>query len=132
VCRTIRIPARAEGKILVVDACIGEAHARLVVDSGAGTSALSVACAARLGLAVHHSLRVRTPTGMSAVGAIVAPSLRVGPLEATRLRLAAVPLHNDKVDGLLGLDFFRAIKASAITLLLDEAAVEVRFASSDE
>jgi predicted aspartyl protease len=125
--RILRVPARAEGKILVVDARIGEAAARLVVDTGAGTSALSLECAARLGLRVHEGLRVRTPTGLSAVGAFVVPSMRVGPLEATRLRVAAVPLHNDKVDGLLGLDFFRAMKASAITLLLDEAAIEVRF-----
>jgi hypothetical protein len=38
-----------------------------------------------------------------------------------------VPLKNDKIDGLLGLDFFRAVGATAITLLLNEAAVEVRF-----
>jgi predicted aspartyl protease len=123
----VRIPARAEGKILVVDATIGEAHARLVVDTGAGTSALSLGCAARLGLKVHEGLSVRTPTGLSAVGAFIVPSLRVGPLEVTRLRIAAVPLHNDKVDGLLGLDFFRAVQASAITVFLTEAAVEVRF-----
>ncbi len=127
--RTVRIPARAEGKILVVDATIGEAHARLVVDTGAGTSALSLGCAARLGLVVHQGLRVRTPTGMSAVGAFIVPSFRVGPLEVTRLRVAAVPLQNDTIDGLLGLDFFRAVKASAITLLLDEAQIEVRLSA---
>lgn len=123
----IRIPARAEGKILVVNACVGDAEARLVVDTGAGTSALSVTCAARLALPIHSPLRVRTPAGLSAVGSYTVPRLRVGELEALRLRVAAIPLHNDSIDGLLGLDFFRAVKATAITLLLDEAALEVRF-----
>lgn len=113
----------------MVDATIGAAHARLVVDTGAGTSALSVACAQRLALPVHEGLRVRTPTGLTAVGAFIVPSLRVGELEAKRLRLAAVPLSNDKIDGLLGLDFFRAVKAAAITLHLDEASIEVRLSS---
>jgi predicted aspartyl protease len=96
-----------------------------VVDSGAGTSALSVACAAKFGLPLEAGLRVRTPTGLTAVGAFRVPRLRVGPLEASNLRLAAVPLTNDRVDGLLGLDFFRALGATAVTLHLDTNEIEV-------
>jgi predicted aspartyl protease len=96
-----------------------------VVDSGAGTSALSVACAAKFGLPLEAGLRVRTPTGLTAVGAFRVPSLRVGPLEVTNLRLAAVPLPNDRVDGLLGLDFFRALGATALTLHLEANEIEV-------
>jgi predicted aspartyl protease len=97
-----------------------------VVDSGAGTSALSLACAQRFDLPLRSGLRVRTPTGLSAVGAFRVPSLRVGPLEVRNLRLAAVPLPNDRVDGLLGLDFFRAVAASAVTIHLDTAEIEVQ------
>ncbi|MDQ3812010.1 MAG: retroviral-like aspartic protease family protein [Chloroflexota bacterium] len=125
----VRIPAEAEGKLLVVVARVGgEAYARLVVDSGAGTSALSLHCARRLGLRVDEHLRVRTPTGLVAVGTFALPSLCVGPLEVADFRLAAVPLHNDRVDGLLGLDFFRAVGAVQLTLLLDTTALEVRLA----
>jgi predicted aspartyl protease len=115
--------------VLVVRALLGEGVAvRLVVDSGAGTSALSLGCAQKVGLALRAGLRVRTPTGLTAVGAFRVPSLRVGPLEVSNLRLAAVPLPNDRVDGLLGLDFFRALGAGALTLRLDETAIEVHLA----
>lgn len=121
----MRLPAELEGKILVVRATLGEtADARLVVDSGAGTSALSVACAQRLNLSMHERLRVRTPTGLTQVGTFVTP-ISVGSLSLPALRMAAVPLHNDNVDGLLGLDFFRAIGARSVTVRLDTAEVEV-------
>jgi predicted aspartyl protease len=124
--QTIRVAAEAEGKVLAVRASLADGVAlRLVVDTGAGTSALSLGCAERFGLAVRPGLRVRTPTGLTAVGAFRVPRLRVGPLEAANLRLAAVPLPNDRVDGLLGLDFFRAVGAAALTLHLEEQQIEV-------
>lgn len=122
----VKIPARAQGKILVVEASIGEARAHLVVDSGAGTSALSIVCASRLGFSVREGLHVRTPTGLTSMGAVVVPNVKVGPLQVSRMRMAAVPLQNDRVDGLLGLDFFRAVGAKAVTLLLDSNEIEVR------
>ena len=112
--------------MLVVRALLsGDVAVRLVVDSGAGTSALSLACAQKCGLSLQPGLRVRTPTGLSAVGAFRVPSLQVGPLEVRNLRLAAVPLPNDRVDGLLGLDFFRALGAAAVTLHLADREIEV-------
>ena len=124
--RIVQIAAEAEGKVLAVRAVLGDGTSvRLVVDSGAGTSALSLTCCEKFGLPVRTGLRVRTPTGLTAVGAFRVPSLRVGPLEVTNLRLAAVPLPNDRIDGLLGLDFFRALGASAVTLHLERAEIEV-------
>ena len=120
------IPLEAEGKVLVVRAILaGAAEARLVVDSGAGTSALSVACAQRLRLEVKTGLRVRTPTGLTAVGTIRLSSIRVGPFEVRNLAFASVPLPNDRVDGLLGLDFFRAIGASRLHLDLRQPGLEI-------
>ena len=127
--RTVSIPAEAAGKVLAVRASLDVIVLRLVVDTGAGTSALSVACAERYGLRVRHGLRVRTPTGLTSVGAFLVPRLRVGPLEVRNLRLAAVPLPNDRVDGLLGLDFFRAVGAEALTFRLDHRQIEVRLPS---
>jgi hypothetical protein len=43
---------------------------------------------------------------------------------------AVVPLPNDRVDGLLGLDFFRAIGAVAVTVCLDGPQVQVALAST--
>ena len=123
--RTVRIAAEAEGKVLAVRGSLGEAELRLVVDTGAGTSALSLGCAERFGLPLRSGLRVRTPTGLTAVGAFRVASLRVGPLEVRNLRLAAVPLASGQVDGLLGLDFFRALGAATVTLRLDDPVLEV-------
>jgi predicted aspartyl protease len=103
-------------------------QARLVVDTGAGTSALSSACAHRLRLPVHRGLRVRTPTGLTAVGTLRIPNLRVGSLEVGQMLFAVVPLPNDRVDGLLGLDFFRAIGAVAVTVCLDGPEMQVTLA----
>ena len=123
----MRIAAEAVGRVLAVQARLGDGgEIRLVVDSGAGTSALSLECAERYGLPIQTGLRVRTPTGLTAVGTFRVPSLRVGPLEVANLRLAAVPLPNDRVDGLLGLDFFRALGATAVTLQLEAQQIEVQ------
>jgi predicted aspartyl protease len=127
--RTVSIPAEVAGKVLAVRASLETASLRLVVDTGAGTSALSLASAERHGLAVRHGLRVRTPTGLTSVGAFLVPRLTIGPLEVTNLRMAAVPLPNDRVDGLLGLDFFRALGAEAVTFRLDDHQIEVQLPS---
>ena len=123
----MRIAAEPDGKVLAVRASFEDngAQVRLVVDTGAGTSALSLGCAERYGLPIHTGLRVRTPTGLTVVGTYRVPRLRVGPLEVTNLRLAAVPLPNDRVDGLLGLDFFRALGAAAITISLRTSEIQV-------
>jgi predicted aspartyl protease len=122
----VSVPAEHEGKVLVVRATLADGpQARLVVDTGAGKSALSSACADRLRLPVHRGLRVRTPTGLTAVGTLRIPNLRVGPLEVGQMLFAVVPLPNDRVDGLLGLDFFRAIGAVAVTVCLDGPQVRV-------
>jgi hypothetical protein len=80
-----------------------------------------------LNLPMHERLRVRTPTGLTQVGTFIT-SIRVASLTLEGLRMAAVPLHNDKVDGLLGLDFFRAIGARAVTVRLDAAEIDVELA----
>jgi predicted aspartyl protease len=93
---------------------------RLVVDTGAGTSALGQACASRLGLPVRRKLRVRTASGLGGVGTLAVRGLCVGPLAVPSFRLAVVPLPDTRVDGLLGLDFFRAVGACSLTLVLGE------------
>jgi predicted aspartyl protease len=123
--RVVRIEAEAQGKVLVVRGLVEAGELRLVVDTGAGTSALSLDCAQRFGMLLRAGMRVRTPTGLTAVGAFRVASLRVGPFEVRNLRLAAVPLSNDHVHGLLGLDFFRAIGATALTLHLDDPHLDV-------
>lgn len=121
--KTVVIPAEPEGKVLAVRGSVApDCQVRLVLDTGAGTSALSLACAERLGLVVHRGLRVHTPTGLTGVGYVRLPSLRVGPLEVTNLRLAAVPLPNERIDGLLGLDFFRAMRATTLSVFLTNPA----------
>ncbi|HYY89860.1 MAG TPA: retropepsin-like aspartic protease [Chloroflexota bacterium] len=127
----VSIPAEAEGKVLAIRAHLGASDGleiRLVVDTGAGTSALSLGCAERHGLPVRSGLRVRTPTGLTSVGAFLIPRLRIGPLEVSNLRLAAVPLPNDRVDGLLGLDFFRAVGAASVTFRLHDRRIDVQLA----
>ena len=126
--RVVRVGAEPEGKVLAVQVGLGEAHARLVVDTGAGTSAISLVCARKMGLQVEQGLRVRTPTGLISVGTVCVARLELGALAAEDMRLAAVPLHNDRIDGLLGLDFFRAVGARSVTLDLQAATVEVRLA----
>jgi hypothetical protein len=64
------------------------------------------------------------------VGTLAVRGLCVGPLEVPRFRLAVVPLPDTRVDGLLGLDFFRAIGAGSLELVLGEQPrLEVRFGS---
>jgi predicted aspartyl protease len=124
------IPAEHEGKVLVVKASLADGpQARLVIDTGAGKSALSSACADRLRLPVHRGLRVRTPTGLTAVGTLRIPHLRVGSLEVGQMLFAVVPLPNDRVDGLLGLDFFRALGAVSVTICLDGPHIQVTLPS---
>jgi predicted aspartyl protease len=125
----LRVAAELEGKVLAVRVTLDDRQARLVVDTGAGTSAISLACARTMGLRVESGLRVRTPTGLIAVGTVCVASLRLGSLQMRDARLAAVPLHNDRIDGLLGLDFFRAVGARSVTLDLDAAELEVRLGS---
>ncbi len=117
--RTIVVPVEPAGRVLVVRAQIADGpEARLVVDTGAGTSALGEACASRLGLPVRRNLRVRTASGHGRVGTPAVRGLCVGPLAVPSFRLAVVPLPDHRVDGLLGLDFFRAIDACSVTLVL--------------
>jgi predicted aspartyl protease len=119
--RTIVVPVEPAGRVLIARAEIaGGPEARLVVDTGAGTSALSEQCAGRLGLPVRRNLRVRTVTGVGGVGTLAVRGLCVGPLAVPDFRLAVVPLPDDRVDGLLGLDFFRALGAHSLTLVLGE------------
>ena len=92
--RTVVVPVEPAGRVLIVRAQIASGpEARLVVDTGAGSSALGRACASRLSLPIHRDLHVRTASG---------------------------------VGGLLGLDFFRALGAYSLTLVLgDEPRLEV-------
>lgn len=118
--RVAVLPAQPRGKVLAVLAHVPDGpDLRLVVDTGAGTSAVSAACAARLRLTVRRDLHVRTPTGLAAVGSLVLPDVRIGELQVASLRCAVIPLPDDRVDGLLGLDFFRAVGARAVTVHLD-------------
>jgi predicted aspartyl protease len=115
------IPLEPAGRVLIVRAQIASGpEARLVVDTGAGTSALSQACAARLGLPVRSNLHVRTVTGVRGVGTLAVRGLCVGPLAVPSFRLAVVPLPDRRIDGLLGLDFFRALGAQSLMLALGE------------
>ena len=117
---TVTVAAEPAGKVLIVRAMLAPScEARMVVDTGAGTSAISLACAERLGLAVHRRLQVKTPTGQTAVGTVDLPLLAVGDLRVGPLQVAAIPLPDPRVDGLLGLDFFRAVGAVSVTITLD-------------
>src|SRR5215216_5008 len=119
--RTFVIPVEPAGRVLIARAKIADGpNVRLVVDTGAGTSALGEACAGRLGLPVRRTLRVRTASGLGGVGTLAVRGLCVGPLEVPSFRLAVVPLPDTRVDGLLGLDFFRAVGACSLTLVLVE------------
>ena len=78
--RTVVVPVEPAGKVLIARAQIASGpEARLVVDTGAGTSALSRECASRLGLPIHRDLRVRTATGVGGVGTLAVRGLCVGP-----------------------------------------------------
>ncbi len=122
------VPAEREGKVLVVRVRLGDdVEGRFVVDTGAGASGLSRACARRFDGSLMTNMHVRTPTGLTAVGSLYVPYLQVGPLKVTDQRLAVVPLANDRVDGLLGLDFFRAVGATSVAVNLREPSLEVRF-----
>jgi predicted aspartyl protease len=115
------VPLEPAGRVLVVQARIAQGPTvRLVVDTGAGTSALGESCANRLNLPVRRNLHVRTASGLRAVGTLSVRGMCVGPLELPSFRLAVIPLPDARVDGLLGLDFFRDIGASAVTLQLSE------------
>jgi hypothetical protein len=129
--RTVVVPVEPAGKVLIVRAEIaGGPEARLVVDTGAGTSALGEVCASRLSLPVRRDLHVRTAGGVGAVGSLAVRGLCVGPLAVPFFRLAVVPLPDSRVDGLLGLDFFRALGARSVTLVLgDEPRLEVTLPS---
>jgi hypothetical protein len=64
---------------------------------------------------------------MGGVGTLAVRGLCVGPLAVPAFRLAVVPLPDDRIDGLLGLDFFRALAVRSLTLVLgDEPRLEVR------
>ncbi len=119
--RTVVVPVEPAGRVLIVRAQIANGpEARLVVDTGAGTSALGRACASRLALPVRRGLHVRTASGSGGVGTLAVRGLCVGPLAVPSFRLAVVPLPDQRVDGLLGLDFFRALGARSLTLVLGE------------
>ncbi len=125
--RTVVVPVEPAGRVFIVRAQIANGpEARLVVDTGAGTSALGRACAGRLGLPVRRDLHVRTASGAGGVGTLAVSGLCVGPLEVPSFRLAVMPLPDERIDGLLGLDFFRAVGAYSLTLVLaDEPRLEV-------
>jgi predicted aspartyl protease len=122
------IPLEPAGRVLIANAKIADGPSvRLVIDTGAGTSALGAACASRLGLPVRRTLRVRTASGLGGVGTLAVRGLCVGPLEVPGFRLAVVPLPDSRVDGLLGLDFFRAVRADSIAVVLGKPPrLEVR------
>lgn len=121
--QTVVLPLEPAGRVLVVQAKIAQGPTvRLVVDTGAGTSALGESCANRLDLPVRRNLHVRTASGLGAVGTLSVRGLCVGPLELPSFRLAVIPLPDARVDGLLGLDFFRGIGATSLALELGEQA----------
>ncbi len=120
---TVVLPVEPAGRVLIVRAQIASGpEVRLVVDTGAGTSALGQACASRLGLPVRRDLHVRTASGVGGVGTLAVRGLCIGPLAVPSFRLAVVPLPDRRIDGLLGLDFFRALGARSLTLVLGEQA----------
>ena len=115
------MPLEPAGRVLVVQARIAQGPTvRLVVDTGAGTSALGESCANRLNLPVRRNLHVRTASGLGAVGTLSVRGLCVGPLELPSFRIAVIPLPDARVDGLLGLDFFRGVGARSVSLELGE------------
>ena len=119
--RTVVLPVEPAGRVLIVRGQIASGpEVRLVVDTGAGTSALGQACASRLGLPVRRDLHVRTASGVGGVGTLAVRGLCIGPLAVPSFRLAVVPLPDRRVDGLLGLDFSRALGTRSLTLVLGE------------
>jgi predicted aspartyl protease len=125
---TVVVPLEPAGRVLIARAQIAQGPVvRLVLDTGAGTSALGDACAKRLGLPIRRKLHVRTASGRGPVGTLSVRGLCVGPLTVPAFQLAVVPLPDARVDGLLGLDFFRALGAYSIAVVLgDPASLQVK------
>ncbi len=98
---------------------------RLIVDTGANSSALSMALVQKLGLEIDpgNGIQLNSVTGTSIVPAVAIDRLQIGALSLTSLRLPVLLTSvAANVDGILGIDGF-ANKRLIVDFRADEVTI---------
>ena len=115
---------RADKTVTIVQASIGGATGRFIIDTGAAMVTLTADFARKAGLSGERAALLKTANGTRPARIGTAAAIKVGRLRASDIATAILPDDGEKlgpdVDGLLGMSFlsrFRVeISSSAITL----------------
>ncbi|HEX3468914.1 MAG TPA: retropepsin-like aspartic protease [Candidatus Elarobacter sp.] len=89
----VRLPATFDRERIYVDVVLDGRHGRFVLDTGTSS------------IIVNPARVARQPSGIVLEHAIV-PEMSVGDLSLANVSVLTVPLSIDRIDGLLGYDFF--------------------------
>lgn len=104
---TVAIGSMAERMTVPVQIA-GAGPYRFIIDTGAERTVISRELAGALGLATGREVSIVAMTGVSRVGTVTIPALRVSAMPATeRIEAPALNAHDLGGEGLLGLDTLR-------------------------